>query len=204
VGEAYGLTRLARRAGREAYSPAPHGSVCNFGPRRVISSAACMHEISESTVSGDHLEDPDRPEPLQVNDRPLGGDRHLGDGPVTLAVEVHLAVDLQLGREGPAARPDRLEILRARVPAIEGDTTWLEAAGLGLLEHRQVVVVPGHAVLGLVVDPIVAGDDRVTIGPDQADQVDAPDDPLVLARPVTADQFDLLGVVLVEGRVVED
>ena len=38
----------------------------------------------------------------------------------------------------------------------------------------------------------------------QADQVDAPDDRLVLAGPVAVDQVDRLGVELVEGRVVED
>src|SRR6185312_1747869 len=35
------------------------------------------------TVSGDHLEDPDRPEPLQMNDRPTGGDLDSCDGPVS-------------------------------------------------------------------------------------------------------------------------
>ena len=80
----------------------------------------------------------------------------------------------------------------------------MEAAGLGPLKHRQEVVVLGQAVLGLVVEPVVAGYDPIAVGPDDGDQVDAPDDPLVLARPVAADQVDLLGVVLIERRVVED
>ena len=41
-------------------------------------------------VSGDDLEDADRPEPFQMDDRPAGGDGHLGDGPISLTVEVHL------------------------------------------------------------------------------------------------------------------
>jgi hypothetical protein len=155
-------------------------------------------------VSGDDLEDADRPEPLQMDDRPPRSDRHLGDGPVSLAIEIHLPVDLQLRQEGPTADSDRLEVLQGRVPAVKGHAPWLEAAGLGLVEHRPEVVVLGQAVLALVVEPVVAGDDPVAIGPDQGDQVDAPDDPLVLTRPVAADQVDLLGVVLVQSRVVED
>ena len=58
--------------------------------------------------------------------------------------------------------------------------------------------------MGLVVDPVVAGDVAVAVGPQQGQQVDALDDAVVLARPVPADQVDLAGVGLVQGGVVED
>ena len=66
------------------------------------------------------------------------------------------------------------------------------------------MVVLGLAVFGLVVEPIIAWGLAVAIGPDQRDQIDPPDDRLVLARPVAADQFDLRGIGLVQGRVIQD
>jgi len=65
------------------------------------------------------------------------------------------------------------------------------------------VVVLGLAV-GLAVEAVVDGDLAVAVAPQQGDEVDAPDRRAVLAGPVVRDQADLLGVGLVERRVVED
>jgi len=44
----------------------------------------------------------------------------------------------------------------------------------------------------------------VSVGPEEGDQVDPPDDGVMLARPVMGDQLDGLGIGLIEGRVVND
>jgi len=75
--------------------------------------------------------------------------------------------------------------------------------GAGHQQHLPEVVILGLAV-GLAIDPVVAGDLAVAVGPQQGDQVDAADDLLVLARPVVGDQVDLAGVQLVVGAVVDD
>ena len=144
------------------------------------------------------------PNPCRWTTVPAGVDRQLRDGPIAPAVEVHLAVDLQLRQEGPAEVADLLEVLQAGIPAVEEDGPGAEPAALGRVDHGAEVVVLGQAVDGLVVDPVVQRQDAVAVGPDQADQVDAPDHRLVLARPVAMDRLDLLGVELVERGVVED
>jgi hypothetical protein len=96
------------------------------------------------------------------------------------------------------------QVLQAGIPAIEEHGVGLESPAFGGLEHGEEVIVLGQIVLGLVVDPRVQGKRAIAIGPHQADQIDATDDRLVLARPVAMDRLDRLGVELVEGRVVED
>ncbi len=41
-------------------------------------------------------------------------------------------------------------------------------------------IVPGHAVNGLVIEPIVQGHDAVVVGPDEADEMEGVDDPLCI------------------------
>jgi hypothetical protein len=65
------------------------------------------------------------------------------------------------------------------------------------------VVVLGLAV-GFAEDAVIDRDLAVSIGPQESDQVDAQDDLMMLPRPVTDHQLDVLGMRLVEGRVVDD
>jgi hypothetical protein len=89
-------------------------------------------------------------------------------------------------------------------PAVEGEAGGGEPPRVSGLEHGAEVIVLGQAVVPLVVEPVVAGDVAVAVGPQQGDQVDAADDGVVLAGPVAGDQVDRLGVGLVQGRIIED
>ena len=140
---------------------------------------------------------------MQIDDRPAGGQRYLGDGPIALTIEVNLAVDPELGKEYPAAATSLEVAAGSHTNCRRPRTAAQEAAQLGHAEHRQEVIVLGEVVLGLVIDPVVAGEDAIAVGPGHRDQVDAPDDPAMLARPKAADEVHLLGVMLIEGRVVE-
>src|SRR5206468_5218001 len=92
----------------------------------------------------------------------------------------------------------------ATVPAVEGDAGGGEPPRVSGLEHGAEVVVLGQAVVPLVVEPVIAGDVAIAVGPQQGDQVDTTDDGVVLAGPVAGDQVDRLGVGLVQGRIIED
>jgi hypothetical protein len=155
-------------------------------------------------VSGDDLEDLDRPVALQPDHRAARRDRRLADRDEPAAVGVDPAVGLQLRQPPPAEGADQLQVVQAAVPAVEGDALRREAPGARRGEHGAEVVVLRQPIRLLVVDPIVAGGLAVAVGPEQGDEVDAPDDPLMLARPVAGDEGDLVGVGLVQGRVIDD
>jgi hypothetical protein len=57
---------------------------------------------------------------------------------------------------------------------------------------------------GLVVEAIVAWDGVCAITPQQRDQVDAHDDMMVFAGPVTMDQFNVLSIGFVERGVIDN
>ena len=65
------------------------------------------------------------------------------------------------------------------------------------------MVVLGE-LLARVDEAVVTGPQGIPIGPQEGDQVDAPDHPLVPPGPVVADQTHVPGERLVEHRVVED
>ena len=75
---------------------------------------------------------------------------------------------------------------------------------VGRREHGAEVLVLGHAVDRLVIEPIVAGDGVCAVTPQQGDQIDARDHAMVLARPMAMDERDVLGIGLVQRRVVND
>ena len=102
-----------------------------------------------------------------------------------------------LGVADQPAAAHRLEALRARIPAVEGHAARLEAPPLGRAEHGREAVVLGRPVAGLIVDAVVDRGDPIAIGPGRRNEVDAPDDGLVLARSVSVDRLDLLGIGLV-------
>ncbi|CAA9345294.1 MAG: hypothetical protein AVDCRST_MAG93-6855 [uncultured Chloroflexia bacterium] len=62
----------------------------------------------------------------------------------------------------------------------------------------------GHTIDGLVIQAIVAWDGVCTITPQKRDQIDAGDHAMMLARPVTMDQFDSPGIGLVQGGVIDN
>ncbi len=89
------------------------------------------------------------------------------------------------------------------MPAVEDRALRLEAPLANRLEHGTEMVVLG-GILGVVVNAVVARDVAVAIRPQQRHEADPLDDRMVFARPVASDQFDGLGVGLVEDGVIRD
>src|SRR5262245_36096767 len=159
--------------------------------------------VPNVAVWGDYLEYLDQPVADQPDHRPARRDFRPAQGPLPLAVLVHQAVGLQPGQPRPAQLAQQLQVVQAGVPAVEGHQARAEAALVGRPDHGLEVVVLGEA-LRLVEDAVVTGDVPVAVGPQQGDQVDALDDPVVLARPVAADQLDELSVGLVQHAIIDD
>lgn len=160
--------------------------------------------VRNVTVWGDNLEDQDQTETLQVDRCARRRDRGRADGTTALTVEIDQPIRLQSGHPEPTMSAYGLEVFEAGVPTVEQDITWGKATCFRHVEHGEEVVVLGQAVVGFVVDPVVTGDASIAVGPEQGDEVDAPDDGVMFAGPVAIDQFDLFGVGLIERGIVED
>jgi hypothetical protein len=66
------------------------------------------------------------------------------------------------------------------------------------------MVVLGQGIVGLVKEAIVTRQTVRAVAPQQGDQVDAADNAVVLAGPVTVDEFDFGGIGLVQRGVIHD
>lgn len=66
------------------------------------------------------------------------------------------------------------------------------------------MIILGQSVDGFIIDAIVQRHDPITIGPDHRDEIYTHNDTFVLAGPMPVDWHDLLGVKLVESRIIQN
>jgi len=156
------------------------------------------------SICGDCLEDFDQPILLEMHDPATLSYLYLANGSIATAVRVHLSVLFQAGQPNPIERADQLEVISAAIPAIKDHTSGMEASLTRYGKHLLKVIILGQPVSGLVVDSIIARYMTVAIAPQQSDEIDAANHILMLTRPVTADQFNLAGVRLVQSRIIKD
>ena len=100
-------------------------------------------------------------------------------------------------------RVHEFEVGQTTGPAIKSDAAGLEPAIADGREHGGKVIVLGELV-GLVVEAVIAGDRPVTVGPQEGDAIDAPDDFVVLAGPVAGDQRDVVGSGCIACGISDD
>ena len=65
------------------------------------------------------------------------------------------------------------------------------------------MIVLRRAICRLVIEAIITRYVAVAIGPQKSDEVDAANDFAVFARPMAADEFNLFGIGLIKGRIVQ-
>ena len=128
-----------------------------------------------------------------MHHRAGGVDRRVSHRLEPLSVKVDVAVGRQPRQPRPAERAQGFQVVDAGVPAVPAQrmgqhTFRLKTPLFGHREHRSEVVVFGEAVVGLVINPIVAGNRLVAafvamVRPQQRDEVDAGDDTFVFAGP---------------------
>src|SRR6202451_4776698 len=178
------------------------GEVTILQARQGIHLEVAGRPVVRVAVCGDHPEHTDRPITRQMNHTPRHRELHRADGLGLAEVHPYLAVGLQPAQPGPAQTAEQRKVVQAAVPTVEADTLGVQTTlegGTQLLGEQVVLAV---AVVGLVIDAVVAGDVAIPIGPDQGQEVDALDHGVVLARPVPADQVNLAGIGFVKGGVI--
>lgn len=175
------------------------------GPLGFSHGSIIGHPGFRVAVWGDHPEDVDEPIAAQMHHAALSGDRDVRDGHgVAAALQRDQTVGLQAGQEGPVQSPQDLEVLEARIPAVEQDGGRRQPAALGHGQHLPEVGVLRVPTRRLVIDPEVAGQPVGARRPQQRQQVDPFDDPMMLAAPMVRDQPLGLGVGFIQRRVVQD
>ncbi len=133
----------------------------------------------------------------------LCGGHHLTQRPRLAFSRGHLAISLQPRQPQPAVVADLLQVLQSDVPTVEQNVLVVKPRSFAVSISFLKQVVLALAV-DLAVDPVIAGDLAVAFDPQQGEQLDAANDLVVLARPLAADQLELLGVELIERAVVDD
>jgi hypothetical protein len=141
---------------------------------------------------------------LEMHARARLANGTLREWSIARAIRVDLTIGFQAREEVPAVRADGLEIGQRAVPAIEGHIARLKTAVFGGYEHGLEVIVLGRTIERLVKQSVIARDGVLAITPQHCQQIDARDDPMVLARPMPMHQFDFVGIRLVQRGVVED
>ena len=182
----------------------PPGVVGIFDPLQFCHLQVIRRPVFNVIFFDDALEHPNQPLALQVHDAAFFADANLTDGYQALTIWIDQAIFFQPGQPNPLKSADFLEIRQTGVPSIKGDTLGLEAAFVRRVQHLLKVVILGQAILGFVIEAIVARNMAVAIGPPQRHEIDALHDAVMFARPVAGDQLDLAGVRLIQSRVIKD
>lgn len=156
------------------------------------------------TVRGDDLEHPNEPIALQMHNTSTFTDLDLADGYQPLTIWIDQTIRFQPRQPNPLKSADFLEVGQAGVPTIKGHTLGLEAAFVRLVQHLLEVVVLRQAIIGFVIESVVARDVAVAIRPQQGHEVNAAHHRMMFTRPVTGDQLDLASKGLIQSRVVKN
>jgi hypothetical protein len=160
--------------------------------------------VFNAPICGDCLEYFDQPILFEVHDLTTLSYFYLANGPIARAVRVNLSVLFQASQPDPSERADHLEVINAAIPAIKDHTLGLESSLTRYSKHLLKVIILRKPITLFVVDAIITRDVTVAVAPQQSDEIDAADHILMLARPMTTDQFNLASIRLVQSRIVKD
>src|SRR5947209_5837913 len=134
-------------------------------------------------VCGNYLEDAHQAIAFEPDNTATLANLDCADGTQALSIGIDFAVRFQTSQPDPVKRANQLQVIKARIPAIEDHASGLKATLVSFFHHCREVIVLGQRVFLLVKDAIVNRHVTVAIGPEQSDQVDACDHLMVLARP---------------------
>ena len=162
-----------------------HPWVKDFGNRQLLRHFQVIGgPVFHVPVFGNRPKHPDKSIASQMHLPAFLGYRHGGQGQVPRSLGVHPPVGPQLAQPEPSLIPDGFQILQAGIPTVEEHPTGLKAPPLRHLQHPPEVAVLGQSAQGTVIDPEIAGYQRIAISPQQGQQVDAPYHSLMLAAPM--------------------
>ena len=122
---------------------------------------------------------------------------------ITFPVRVDQAVALQLAQPEPPVNPYLFQVFQAGIPAVKKHVLRLKTSLLSRGQHVSKVVVLTVPTQRFIVNPKIAGNQRLSISPQQGKQVDAHHHPMMFATPMTGHQFHLPGIRFVQSGVVQ-
>ena len=85
--------------------------------------------------------------------------------PIPCPVRVHPPVVLEPSEPSPPDRVNLFEVHKAALPAVKKHIFRLESAFLGRVNQVPEMVVLGLAIIRLVIDPVIARQVALAIGP---------------------------------------
>ena len=132
------------------------------------------------------------------------GDVTIPDRPIANSVRVHPPVVLEPCQPSPPDRVNLFEVHQAAIPAVKKHIFRLESAFLGRVNQVPEMVVLGLAIIRLVIDPVIARQVALAIGPLQRQQIDPLDHSMVVARPHLMDQLHLPRLRFVYDSVIQN
>ena len=140
--------------------------------------------VGAATVWGGHRDHRADAIARQMHDRVSGWHRYVPDRSMARSIGITEASGVQVGQPRPGQRAHQVQVLQAGMPALDGEQARLKPACRRCLHHRPDVVVLEQPVVCVGVDTDVTGEVSVPIRPQEADQRDAHDDALLVARPL--------------------
>ena len=87
------------------------------------------------------------------------------DRPIASSVRVHPPVVVEPCQPSPPDRVNLFEVHQAAIPAVKKHIFRLESAFLGRVNQVPEMVVLGLAIIRLVIDPLIARQVALAIGP---------------------------------------
>jgi hypothetical protein len=126
----------------------------------------------------------------------------LGQRSIAAAIRIHQAIGVQSRQPLPAERANQFQVSQRAVPAIKTHVARGQAALLGGFEHRPDVIVLGLAIIGRIIQAIIAWDGVRVVPPHQGHEVDAGHNPVMFARPLAMYQGNRARIRFVQGGIV--
>jgi hypothetical protein len=158
--------------------------------------------VFKAVVCASDLEHLDPAIAFQVYSSSVGRNQNLGNSPIASMVDTHLTVRFELGQPRPVQLTQQFEVIQPTVPTIKCHQVWFKPALLGSLDHVLKVVILAQPIVRFVVNPKVARQPRVTIGPHQRNQINPLHYTSMLARPVPRYQRHFRRIRLIQRTII--
>jgi hypothetical protein len=138
-----------------------------------------------------------------MNHCSAGGKVDLADGSIASSVGIDQSIAFELGQPDPTEAVNGFQVGQTAVPTVKQDTLRFKTSGFSQRQHGLKMIILAQPVIFFVIHPVMTGNMAFAIAPHQVDQVDPGHDPMMFAGPVPTDQLNLLGIVFVQGGVVQ-
>lgn len=119
-------------------------------------------------------------------------------------IRIHHSILFNPGKPVPPELIDAFQVVDTGIPTVKKNKCRLKSPFCSSIQHISEMVVLGEMILCKVVDSVIYGIGVASIGPDQGDQANSPDNFVLVATPLRIDQVDLFGMNLIEDSIIHN